>query len=152
MKGNPSIGVRIRFLGQRARRSLVCLAVAATLFHAAPAMADSSAAEFARGGTAAICSLFYGPAKIIYALGGSLVGGVAWVFSGGDSAVSQPIWDASLRGDYVVTVDDLAGTQGPRVRGPLARAPDGAGGQRGRGPAAAGRSRVLVPGASAGAP
>jgi hypothetical protein len=61
------------------------------------------------GAAAALSSLLYSPVKLIYALGGGLTAGMAWLFSAGDSDVVNPIIDASLRGDYVITPSHLRG-------------------------------------------
>ena len=58
---------------------------------------------------AAASNLLYIPAKILYAGAGTLVGGLAWAFAGGDADVSDPIFTASWMGDYVITEDHLTG-------------------------------------------
>lgn len=65
--------------------------------------------EAGMGAASAAASLLYGPAKLIYAGGGGLVAGMAYVVSGGDKQVAKPILDASMRGDYVVTPEILSG-------------------------------------------
>jgi hypothetical protein len=94
------------------RALLPALALATLLWlHPFPARADTSAAEAGVGIAAGLCSLVYAPVKIVYALGGGMVGGLAWLLSGGDSAVSEPIFTASMRGNYVVTPANLKGTE-----------------------------------------
>jgi hypothetical protein len=61
------------------------------------------------GAAAGLSSVVYAPAKVVYALGGSVVAGLAYVLSGGDEEVAKPILDASVRGDYVVTPDHIQG-------------------------------------------
>ena len=73
------------------------------------ALAEDTAAEAGFGALAALSSLVYGPAKVVYALGGAVVGGIAWVFSAGDNDVAIPIWTRSVRGDYVVTPQNIRG-------------------------------------------
>ena len=51
----------------------------------------------------------HGPAKIVYAGLGSVVAGLAWAVTGGDSEVSTPIFESALYGDYVVTPEHLKG-------------------------------------------
>jgi hypothetical protein len=46
---------------------------------------------------------------VAYAAGGSIVAGLAYVLSGGDKDVAKPIFDASVRGDYVVTPQHMSG-------------------------------------------
>ncbi len=48
-------------------------------------------------------SAFYFPAKLLFAAGGALTSGVAYLVTLGDSSPSQSIWTASVDGDYVVT-------------------------------------------------
>lgn len=73
------------------------------------AMAENTAEEAGFGALAALSSLVYGPVKVVYALGGAVVGGFAWVFSAGDNDVAIPIWNRSVRGDYVVTPQNIRG-------------------------------------------
>jgi len=91
-------------------RGLGALVLIVVLFASpAAAQSESTGAEGAWGAGAAVVSLIYAPAKLVYAVGGSLVAGLAWVCSGGDRETMQPILDASLRGDYVVTPAQLRG-------------------------------------------
>lgn len=86
-------------------------AVLALFMATAPmaAQAESPAAEFGIGTATVVANLFYGPTKLLYAIGGGLVASIAYVFSGGDVAVARPIVDASLRGDYFVSTSHLRG-------------------------------------------
>jgi hypothetical protein len=70
---------------------------------------------------AALCSVLYGPAKIVYAALGSIVGAGAWAVTGGDTKVSTPIFESALYGDYVVTPDVLKGERALEFVG---RSPD----------------------------
>jgi hypothetical protein len=63
------------------------------------------------GSGSVLCSLVYGPAKLVYAGLGTIVAGSAWALAGGDSAVASPILNAAVRGDYVLTPDHLRGRQ-----------------------------------------
>ena len=67
--------------------------------------------EAGLGVAAGLISLFYAPAKVLYAAGGGLVAGLAYVVSGGDQQVVDPILTPALRGDYVVTPAHLRGEQ-----------------------------------------
>lgn len=51
----------------------------------------------------------YFPAKVIFALGGSVVAGVSYIVTGADPRVSGPIWDASTGGNYILTPAMIAG-------------------------------------------
>ena len=100
---------------QRACRSTQAWAVvaAAALFWSSTAHAEGERVrnEAGMGAASAAATLIYGPAKLIYAGGGGLVAGMAYVVSGGDKQVSKPILDAAMRGDYVVTPDHLNGSR-----------------------------------------
>jgi type IV secretory pathway VirB2 component (pilin) len=92
------------------RLALIALAAAVTLAATpAPAAAKSLGEEYAEGVGCALANLIYGPVKILYATTGAIVSGFAWAFSAGDTDVAKPIWDASMRGDYVIDIDQLRG-------------------------------------------
>lgn len=65
--------------------------------------------EAGLGVAAGLISLFYAPAKVLYAAGGGLVAGLAYVVSAGDEQVTDPILTPALRGDYVITPAHLRG-------------------------------------------
>jgi hypothetical protein len=65
--------------------------------------------ESGLGAAAAVSSLVYGPVKLVYALGGLVIGGCAWAFTAGDTEVASIVWKRSLRGDYVITPAILTG-------------------------------------------
>lgn len=108
--------------GSRTQRTLrlgpVALA-ALGLVVAGPARADDRgittedsrelATDAGVGAAAGLSSLVYAPAKIVYAIGGGVVAGLAYVVSGGDADVAKPILDASVKGDYVVTPEHIQG-------------------------------------------
>jgi hypothetical protein len=67
----------------------------------------SAPAEFGLGVGSVVCSFFYGPVKVIYAVGGTLTGGLAWVLTGGRGDVFRAIVQPAVRGDYVVVPENL---------------------------------------------
>jgi len=92
------------------RLALIALAAAVTFaVTPAPAAAESVGEEYAVGLGCALANLIYGPVKILYATGGAIISGFAWAFSAGDADVAKPIWDASMRGDYMIDPDRLLG-------------------------------------------
>lgn len=91
------------------RRALQAAVVIVALAASPAAAQESNRNEGLFGAGSVLASLVYGPAKLAYAVGGSLVGGLAWMFSGGDHETMQPIMDAALRGDYVITPEHLRG-------------------------------------------
>jgi hypothetical protein len=68
-----------------------------------------TASQGGMGAAAGLTSVVYAPLKVAYAAGGSVVAGLAYVLSGGDKDVAKPIFDASVRGDYVVTPQHMSG-------------------------------------------
>lgn len=68
-----------------------------------------TASQGGMGAAAGLTSVVYAPVKVVYAAGGSIVAGLAYVLSGGDKDVAKPIFDASVRGDYVVTPEHMTG-------------------------------------------
>jgi type IV secretory pathway VirB2 component (pilin) len=91
------------------RSALIAAVAAAALASTPAAAAESPGSEYGFGAACALSNLVYGPAKLLFATGGAIVSGFAWIFSGGDDEVAPPIWNASLRGDYVVVPDNLRG-------------------------------------------
>jgi hypothetical protein len=91
---------------------LVAVALACALL-AAPAAQAGTAGDMSKqaglGLGAAISSIVYAPVKIAYAAGGLVVGGLAWLFSGGDNEVAKVVLTPSILGDYVLTPDQLVG-------------------------------------------
>ena len=87
----------------------VVLAISLTAFAASPALADPPTKEAKTGASVVLANVVYMPAKVIYAAGGGLVAGFAYLFSAGDKEVAKPILDASIGGDYIVEPEHLAG-------------------------------------------
>lgn len=53
--------------------------------------------------TSVVASVFYFPAKVLFAVGGGAVSAVTYVATLGDTYPSRSIWEASVDGDYIVT-------------------------------------------------
>jgi hypothetical protein len=85
------------------------LAFSLAALAASPAFADPPKREMKTGATAVLANLVYMPAKVLYAAGGGLVAGAAYLFSAGDKEVAMPILDAAIGGDYVVEREHIAG-------------------------------------------
>jgi len=93
-------------------RSLLSLSLVFTLLVAGSARGEEArerniAAHYGLGVGAGLCSLIYGPVKILYATLGTLTAGLAWGLTGGRADVAGEIMTASVRGDYVVTPENL---------------------------------------------
>jgi hypothetical protein len=67
--------------------------------------------EAGYGVGAALASVFYIPAKVTYAGLGLITGGLGFVLSGGRADVANNIIYPAVRGNYVVTPNNLKGTE-----------------------------------------
>jgi len=56
-----------------------------------------------------VLTIPYGAVKTAYAIGGGIVGGLAWVVTGGNVEVAKSVWIPSMTGDYVVQPQHLTG-------------------------------------------
>ena len=66
---------------------------------------------------AGFSTLLYFPLKAAFAISGSIVGGLAYAFSGGNEQVAKSIWTTSLYGTYIITPDHLQGNRPIRFLG-----------------------------------
>jgi hypothetical protein len=94
----------------------VVLAFSLSALAASPLLADDQASgpgkptkEAKTGATVVLANVVYMPAKVLYAAGGGLVAGAAYLFSAGDKEVAKPILDAAIGGDYIVEPSHLQG-------------------------------------------
>jgi hypothetical protein len=97
-------------------RGALCALICALAIAMAPSVGIAgegagTAKEGGLGTAAALTSLIYGPVKIIYATGGVVIAGMAWMFSGGDSEVASTVLTRAVRGTYVVTPATLTGQE-----------------------------------------
>ncbi|MFI5316225.1 MAG: hypothetical protein ACHQ6T_11030 [Myxococcota bacterium] len=93
--------------------ALVCAAIAG-----APVAARADEApernimlHYGLGLGAVLCTLVYGPVKVVYATLGSITGGLAYLLTGGRLDVPREIIQPAIRGDYVVTPEHLTFNQ-----------------------------------------
>ena len=56
-----------------------------------------------------ILTIPYGAVKSAYAIGGGIVGSLAWVVTGGSTDVAKSVWIPSMTGDYIVQPQHLTG-------------------------------------------
>ena len=88
---------------------------------AAPPSSESTeggtAASAGMGAAAGLSTLLYFPLKAVFAIGGGIVGGLTYVFSGGNEHAAKRIWDTSLYGTYIITPDHLQGNRPIRFFG-----------------------------------
>ena len=80
---------------------------------------DESTAYSGLAGIGAVLStLVYAPLKVAYAVGGTAISGLAYVWTVGDTAVAGPIFFSAIRGDYVVHPEHLEGRRDLEFVGP----------------------------------
>ena len=58
--------------------------------------------------TAAAATILYLPIKAAFAVGGGIVGGLAYVFSGFCETTAKRIWIPSMYGTYILTPEHLS--------------------------------------------
>lgn len=77
----------------------------------------SSAREAGLQAASWVLTLPYGAAKVAYAIGGGIVGGLAWAMTGGNMEVGKSVWIPSMTGDYIVQPKHLTGEKPIRFLG-----------------------------------
>ncbi len=90
-----------------------------------PVWSQSSSADIQQGtaegagigAASAAATILYFPFKAAFALGGGIVGGLAYVFSGFNETTAKSIWIPSIYGTYVITPEHLAGDRPVRFVG-----------------------------------
>jgi len=76
-----------------------------------PPAQESIAEEMGYGFGAAVASVFYIPAKFTYATLGLLTGGLGFALTGGRADVANNIIYPAVKGNWVVTPNNLKGTE-----------------------------------------
>lgn len=66
---------------------------------------------------AGLSNFLYLPLKLAFAIGGGIVGGLTYAFSGGNEKAAMPVWETSLYGTYIITPDHLQGNRPIRFLG-----------------------------------
>lgn len=116
--------------GYYRRLPLVTCVVAAVFFSlismiSTPAWSQASASDQQQGtaagagmqAAAAVSTILYFPFKGAFAIGGGIVGGLAYVFSGGSEQTAKSIWIPSMYGTYVIVPEHLTGDRPVRFLG-----------------------------------
>jgi len=116
------------------QRSLVALVVVVIFCFTvtAPVWSQSSSSDTQQGtasgagmqAASALATILYFPLKAAFAIGGGIVGGLAYAFSGGSEQTAKNIWVPSMYGTYVITPEHLTGDRAVRFLGVAAE--DGA--------------------------
>ena len=66
---------------------------------------------------AGLSNFVYLPLKLAFAIGGGIVGGLTYLFSGLNEKAAMPVWETSLYGTYIITPDHLQGNRPIRFLG-----------------------------------
>jgi len=91
----------------------------------APAWSQSSSSDTQQGtasgagmqAVSAVATILYFPLKAAFAIGGGIVGGLAYAFSGGSEQTAKNIWVPSMYGTYIITPEHLSGDRPVRFLG-----------------------------------
>jgi hypothetical protein len=118
-KSFPSMrskGIRLiifKFRGDTIMKKLLIFIVILSVWFLFPhnAKAEDTLTNVGYGFGSVLSSCLYSPAKLVYALTGTLTGGIAYGLTLGDEDVATTIWTPSLRGTYVITPDMLKGKE-----------------------------------------
>lgn len=78
---------------------------------------QGTAAGAGMGAASAVLTVLYFPFKAAFAIGGGIVGGLAYAFSGGSEQTAKNIWIPSMYGTYVITPEHLDGERPVRFFG-----------------------------------
>lgn len=78
---------------------------------------DTSASGVGIQAGSALATIIYFPLKLAFAVGGGVVGGLAYGFSGGSEQTAKNIWIPSIYGTYIITPEHLKGDKPIRFLG-----------------------------------
>lgn len=101
--------LRPRALTRNTLFALVLVLGCQTTLTVPTASAAGPGTEAIQGLGSYLLTLPYGGIKMAVAVLGAVVGGLGFVFTGGDKATADKIWAPSLGGEYVITPDHLRG-------------------------------------------
>jgi len=76
-----------------------------------------SASSAGMQAAAGFSTLLYLPFKAAFAIGGGIVGGLTYVFSGFDEGSAKKVWNTTLYGTYIITPEHLQGDRPIRFLG-----------------------------------
>ena len=104
---------------------ILTVIIAYSSLFVAPAWSQSASADAQQGtasgagmgAAAGAATILYFPFKAAFAIGGGIVGGLAYVFSGFSESTAKNIWVPSVYGTYVITPEHLSGDRPVRFLG-----------------------------------
>ena len=80
--------------------------------------------KFLFGIGAGVCTLAYTPLKIVYAVASLPLGGLVYMFSVGNTEMSERVWRSGTQGNWVVTPEHLQGRRNIEFVGAANEGPD----------------------------
>jgi len=97
----------------RGTTAFLLIVMLVVLFGTSPAFATDTSGRTPEGvglqAASWLLTIPYGAVKVAYALGGGIVGGLAWAITGGSTKTAEAIWVPSMTGDYLVLPQHLTG-------------------------------------------
>jgi hypothetical protein len=108
------------WIARSTRIAVAVLSAVAVLVSSSPAAAEkdpTTVTDVSLGLASGLCTLGYTPLKLVWAITGSGVAGLVYLFSAGNTDVATTVLRLSGGGDYVVTPDHLKGVQVLRIIG-----------------------------------
>lgn len=103
--------------------AILVLVTFSTLLFIAPTVAsadegeESQSSEAGLGIASGLLTIVYLPFKLVYAVGGGIVGGFAYVLTGANMDAAKSVWEPSFYGTYVITPNHLKGNEPVRFFG-----------------------------------
>ena len=70
---------------------------------------ESQSSEAGLGVASGLLTSVYLPFKLVYAIGGGIVGGCAYVLTGANMEAAKTVWEPSFYGTYVITPNPFKG-------------------------------------------
>ncbi len=83
-----------------------------------PPASEEATTDAGMEAAAALSTIVYFPVKLAFALGGGIVGGLTYAFTGGDEEAANRVWRASMEGTYNITPENLTGEKPVHFVGP----------------------------------
>ncbi len=76
-----------------------------------------TASSAGMGLAAGLLTIPYVVCKAVFAIGGGIVGGLTYVFTGGNESAAKSVWTTSMYGTYIITPEHLQGDRPIRFLG-----------------------------------
>lgn len=83
----------------------------------APSSDGGNASSAGMQAAAVFSTILYAPFKLAFAIGGGIVGGLTYAFTGGNESAAKSVWTTSMYGTYLITPEHLRGDKAIRFLG-----------------------------------